>query len=161
MNTLMLYSTTSTATSPWVHSRMLIAPNPIGKMPFWVTSRPDRLRNWRGTQESTAMFASTVGPPRKPVLAATNSSPASSSSTIANRPWLSTGRDPAPDDRVEGHCVQGLMSDRLGVPEQVQQDDAAGGETQRAGHVEHGVPAGRTRGSLSILTLLETASSPV
>ncbi len=87
----MLYSTTSTDTLPSVHSRMPMAPSPIRKMPFWVTSRPDRLRNWRGTQESTAMFASIEGPPRKPVLQATNSSPASSASTTASKAWPMAG----------------------------------------------------------------------
>ena len=36
------------------------------------------------------MFDSTDGPPRKPVLAATNSSPASNASTTASSTWFST-----------------------------------------------------------------------
>ena len=49
---------------------------------------------------------------------------------------------PAGDDRAEGDRIQGLVRYFLRVPEQIEQDDAAGGEAQRAGHVEHGVFAG-------------------
>ena len=46
------------------------------------------------------------------------------------------------DDGAEGDRVQRLPFDRLRVPQQVQQDDAAGGEGERQRHVEHGELAG-------------------
>ena len=61
-----------------------VAARPMIRIPFCVTSRVDRWRNWCGNQESAAMFDNTDGPPRKPVLAATKSSPASVTNTRSN-----------------------------------------------------------------------------
>src|SRR4051812_36428258 len=89
-NTLMLYSTTSSATLPPLHSKTGGAAPPITMTPFCAPSRLDNCRNWRGTHESAAMFDSTAGPPRKPVLAATNNRPASRMSTPISAPLLMT-----------------------------------------------------------------------
>ena len=83
-NTLIEYSTTNRSTLPRVHSRITSAARPMIRMPFCVTRRVDRWRNWCGNQESAAMFDNTDGPPRKPVLAATKSSPASVTNTRSN-----------------------------------------------------------------------------
>jgi hypothetical protein len=60
-------------------------------MPFSVTRRVERYLNLCGTQESAAMLESTAGPPRKPVLAATNKRPASSASTTVSATGCDTG----------------------------------------------------------------------
>ena len=41
------------------------------------------------------------------------------------------------ENAPEDDGVEGLAVDRRGVPQQIEQDDAAGGESQRRGHVEH------------------------
>jgi hypothetical protein len=66
------------------------------------------------------MFDSTDGPPRKPVLV----------QHLAAEPH-------AGDDAAEGGGVEGLAGHRPRVPQQVQQDDATGGNRQRQRHVEH------------------------
>ena len=60
----------------------------MSSTPLRVTSREDSALNWFGAQRSTAMFASTAGPPRNPVLAATKSSAPSSTRTTVNNAWL-------------------------------------------------------------------------
>ena len=89
------------------------------------------------------MLDSTEGPPRKPVLAATNSRPASNSQHHGQRREQMAvrkahlGKDAAEHDRVER-----LAFDRRGVPQQVQQDDAACREREAEGHHQHGQLAG-------------------
>src|SRR6266487_2407004 len=78
------------------------------------------------------MLESTAGPPRKPVLAATKRSPASSASTTSKTVY----------DRSKGDCVERLSFHRARAPQQVQQNDPAGGEGERQRHVEHGDLAG-------------------
>ncbi len=52
------------------------------------------------------------------------------------------GQAQVAENGVEHHRVQGLASHWTSVPQQVQQDDAAGGEGQADRHVQHGQFAG-------------------
>ncbi len=47
------------------------------------------------------------------------------------------------DDAAEHHRIERLTFHRLGMPQHVQQDDAAGREGERGGHIEHRCPAVR------------------
>ena len=60
-------------------------------MPFWVVSRSLSAENPCGTQESTAMLASTRGPSRNPAWAATTSS-AASENRVSTRKTEPNGR---------------------------------------------------------------------
>ena len=48
----------------------------------------------------------------------------------------------AVDDRADGNRIERLPFHRAGVPQQIEQDDPAGGEGERQRHIEHGDLAG-------------------
>ena len=136
---------------------------PISRMPLRVTRREESDANWFGAQRSTAMLASTEGPPRKPVLAATNSSAPSNTSTSMSSAWLVEPPKPrlammSPNTTALSVCpvCDGCTSQsrysRMMPPAVMLRDSAIR-------NMVH-LPV-RTRGSLSMLTLFDTASMPV
>ena len=69
----MEYMTTRAETEPLVYISKAIAAAPMRSTPFCMVSRSDSAAKLRGSQESMAMFAMTLGPPVKPDCAATTS----------------------------------------------------------------------------------------
>ena len=63
----------------------------MSSTPFCVTSRSLNVANRVGIQRSTAMLASTRGPPKNPVCAAMNSSAADEAIAAMTNPCASSG----------------------------------------------------------------------
>ena len=86
----------------------------MSMMPLRIVSRSDSAEKRCGSHESTAMFAMTRGPSRKPACAATNSSaPSLSSATTTNACPTSTPPSVQPPrDALEQHRVHRLALDR-------------------------------------------------
>ncbi len=109
------------------------------------------------------MLDNTAGPPRKPVLAATNNKPASNASTTASRRSLSHWLPMPMLSMIRRNVVALRVSPstwRASHNRYSRKMPPAVNASDRAMYNMVILPV-RTRGSASMLTLLETASSPV
>ena len=106
MNTLMAYRTIRNVTEPRLTSMSTSAAPPMRRIPFLITSRSLSRLNWLGSHRSSDMLASTRGPSRKPVCAATKRSTASETSVTSTKTY--PGGAPAGGDPLHQHRVQRL-----------------------------------------------------
>ena len=137
-------------------------PAPINNTPFWVTKRSLNEAKCVGIQRSTAMFASTRGPPIKPVCAAMNSNAADEASAAMTKPF------PRPGRPRRSHLLRAKRRSmscplrRLDLIKQIRHQQTADNECERGTHVESSCvcPSARAvRATMDMLLL--TASMPV
>ncbi len=112
--------------------------------PSCVTSRALRFAKRRGSHRSVAIVASTRGPSTKPVCAATNSNAPSVSSAkvMMRRADVNAEELPVARQPLEHDGVERLAGLGLDVEQQVAEQNSAGDEGQRHGHVDHRALAG-------------------
>src|SRR5579885_3145871 len=114
---------------------MTRAAPPISKIPFWVTKRSLSVANLVGNHLSSAIFANTLGPSKKPAWAATKSSIASEISvTSTNKYPESFPQFPVIHEK---NRVQGLPRLWLHLVEEISEHQPHHGNGKRGCHICH------------------------